>query len=748
MKLFEYKPVDYVDVHNEIPVEWMAGQLKDKQAAFDSQVDAINKTSENLFKLNKGSFSNKLYDDLQNDLQGQLGDITSTLTTKGDIAGSSAKFSNFLRNFSLDERVKTLNKDYDLWKQHQEKLMAHPGAIDMSQYGPQIGENGTTPEQAFRNYNIVLPENSIEELEQTVNKLKPNVSNDGKTFSFYDPVIKQVVQSTDKAQIEKLSAKRIKQLRDDYYANWTNNPKSMYHKIKLSNNNLDLFNKPEGKKMYDDLTEYLQSYAYTEYRDLEDQNPYNNNSRKTSNNDGSNGNGSDSEQTTFIPTIASSYGKGNLLGQVHNSPGEYIGDKAKMDKNLKNLSNEERRLLDKMYMLQGNPSKQAEYDAADREYKAIIEKKKVDTSWQQQIEGKWYNKLNPEAVAKSEQEFNEYLRDEIFGGFGTPEEARKEFEDMYNNREKSYMYQSLKAKHTSPIGFSYTFDDQLEAWRKSKDDIQEKIVPGLKEVNEAYKKYNAYQTTGVSYVVNGSKNKEAASTLFKSLIASGRPPKNMMTDEEVGVDDLPKTLQAYQKQDGSYDFDRMTYEILADDLDGLVFGVHLLDKEGKSHGYEFKLEDTPNVRSYLGQMVPHEKFALEMFTQATESLKKSYRNSSGNFKVERFDGSSDKIDFTKKPIGDGKFQYFVKYNDVNGKEQEKAYNSIKDLIEGETLPLQFFDNQYELAYTELQNAIKNRDTEAYWNAVDKLGVLKAEAENMGKQNPRGQQDPLGIKKKK
>ena len=42
--------------------------------------------------------------------------------------------------------MKTLNKDYDLWKLHQEKLLAHPGAIDMSQYGPQIGENGTTPE--------------------------------------------------------------------------------------------------------------------------------------------------------------------------------------------------------------------------------------------------------------------------------------------------------------------------------------------------------------------------------------------------------------------------------------------------------------------------------------------------------------------------------------------------------------------------------------------------------------------------
>jgi hypothetical protein len=746
MKLFEYKPVDYVDVHNEIPVEWMAGQLKEKQTAFDSQVDALNKTAENNLKLNTGAFGTKMYDELQKDLQGRLTSMTDNLMTRGDVAGTSGEFSKYLRDFSLDPRVKTLNKDYDLWKLHQEELLKHPGAIDMSQYGPQIGENGTTAEQAFRNYNIVLPENSIEELEQTVNKLKPNVSSDGKTFSFYDPVLKKVMQSTDKAQIEKLSADRIKQLRDDYYTNWINNPKSMYHKIKLSNNNLDLFNTPEGKKKYDELTEYLQNYAYTEYRDLEDENPYGGGNGRPPGGGGSGD--SNSEATTFIPTVASSYGKENLLGQVHGNPDENIGEKAAMDKNIKNLNNTERILLDKMYRLQGDPSKQAEYNLADQEYKAIQEKKKIDNSWQQMIEGKWYNKLNPDKVAQAELEFNTYLQEELLGDYGTPQEARKMFEDMYNNREKSYMYQTMKAKHTSPVGFSYTFDEQLEAWYKSKYEIQEKIVPGLKEVNESYKKYNAYQTTGISYVVNGTKNKEAAATLFNSLVASGRPPKDMMTDKKVGIDDLPNVLKAYQKEDGSYDYSRITYEILADDMDGLVFGVHLLDKDGKSHGYEFDLAETPNVRTYLGEMVPHEKIALEMFTQATESLKKSYRNSNGSFNVERFDGSTNKIDFNRKPIGNGQFQYFVKYNDVDGKEREKVYNSIKDVIEGETLPLQFFDKQYELAYTKLQNAIKTRDTQAYWSAIDELGVLKAEAANLGKQTPQGKQDPLGIKNKK
>jgi hypothetical protein len=743
MKLFEYKPVEYVDVHNEIPVEWMAGQLKDKQAAFDSQLDALNKTAENNLKLNTGAFGTKMYEELQKDLQSRLTSMTDNLMTRGDIAGTSGEFSKYLRDFSLDPRVKTLNKDYDLWKLHQEELLKHPGAIDMTQYGPQIGENGTTAEQAFRNYNIVLPENSIAELEQTVARLKPNVSDDGKTFSFYDPVLKKVMKSTDRKEIEDLSITRIKQLRDDYYTNWVNNPKSMYHKIKLSNNNLDIFNQPEGKKKYDELTEYLKNYAYTAVNDLPDQDPYNNRPTKPGGDDGS----SDSESTTFIPTIATTYGKENLLGQVHGNPDENIGEKAAMDKNIKNLNNTERILLDQMYRLQGDPSKKAEYDKADQEYKAIQEKKKVDNSWQQMIEGKWYKKLDPNAVAQADLEFNTYLQEALLGGYGTPQEARKMFEDMYNNREQSYAYQAMKAEHTSPVGFSYTFDDQLEAWYKSKEDIQEKIVPGLKEVNEAYKKYNAYQTTGISYVVNGAKNKEAASTLFNSLVASGRPPKDMMTDKKVGVDDLPNILKAYQKEDGSYDYSRITYEILADDLDGLVFGVHLLDKEGKSHGYEFDLAETPNVRTYLGQMVPHEKIALEMFTQATASLKKSYKNSSGSFNVERFDGSSDKIDFNKKPIGDGKFQYFVEYTDVDGKKREKVYNSINDVIIGETKPLQFFDKQYELAYNKLQTAIINRDTPAYWSAVDELGVLKAEAENMGKRTPQGQQDPLRINKK-
>ena len=731
MKLFEYNPVDYVDVHNEIPAEWMAGQLKESQGAFDNQLDAINKTSENNLKLNRGAFGTNLYDELQKDLQGRLGTMTDNLMTRGDVAGTSGQFSKYLRDFSLDPRVKILNKDYDLWKLHQEELMKHPGAIDMSQYGPQIGENGTTPEQAFRNYNIVLPDNSIEELEQTVNKLKPNVSNDGKTFSFYDPVQRKVVQSTDKAQIEQLSARRIKQLRDDYYTNWKNNPKSMYHKIKLSDNNLELFNTPEGKKKYDELTEYLQNYAYTEYRDLEDQDPYNNNNKPTKPNGGD---GSNSEQAAFIPTMGVAYGRGNALGLIEDQPGEFINDPEEMAKNIATIDKKQTIALRTMYLTQNDPSKKAEYDKADAEWKALEEKKKVDKSWQQYVEKELYNSVPAEEYQKARETEKSWINEHSLdiADFGA-------LSMITGKTKEQLMKEILYDGVTSYSGVDY--EEIPEFLKKAKEWKNQNLPKNMQELLNRYEKYNSYTTTGVSYVINGAKNKAAALTLFNGLVSSQLPPKSMITDKEVPIDELPKTLEAYKKEDGSYDLDRISFEVLADDMDGLVFGVHLLDKENKAHGYEFKLESTPNVREFLGTMLPHEDKILTAFTQATGSLKKSHRQASGAFTLTKFNGEQADIEFIRKPVGDGQFNYKAK---ISGKE----YNSINDLILEESMPTDFLNLRYQEAYIELQTAIKKRDTAAYYSALDKLGQYDAELANTGKPTPQGKQDPLGINKKK
>jgi hypothetical protein len=723
MKLFEYKPVEYVDVHNEIPVEWMAGQLKEKQGAYDNQLDAINKASESNLKLNTGAFGTKLYDELQKDLQGRLTSMTDNLMTRGDVAGASGQFSKYLRDFSLDPRVKTLNKDYDLWKLHQEKLLANPGAIDMSQYGPQIGENGTTPEQAFRNYNIVLPENSIEELEQTVNKLKPNVSDDGKTFSFYDPVRRQVVKSTDKAQIEQLSQQRIKQLRDDYYVNWMNNPKSMYHKIKLSDNNLDLFNTPEGRKKYNELTEYLLNYAYTERRDLEDQDPYSTNSTKPPRGGGDGS--SDSEQAAFIPTMGVAYGRGNALGLIEDQPGSYINDPDSMARNIETIDKKQAIALNIMYMTKNDPSKKAEYDKADADWKALEEKKKVDKSWQQYVEKELYNSVPAGEYAKAREIEKNWINEHSLdiADFGA-------LSMITGKTKEQLMKEILYDGVTTYSGVDY--EDIPEFLQKAKEWRDKNLPANMKELLSRYEKYNAYTTTGVSYVINGAKNKAAALTLFNGLVSSQLPPKSMITDKEVPIDELPQTLEAYKKEDGSYDLDRISFEILADDMDGLVFGVHLLDKENKAHGYEFKLESTPNIREFLGTMLPHEDKILTAFTQATQSLKGSHRQASGAFTLTKFNGEESDIEFIRKPVGNGQFNYKAK---ISGKE----YNSINDLIVEESMPTDFLNIRYQEAYIKLQTAIKKRDTAAYYSALDTIGELDAVEANMGKPTSQGKQ---------
>jgi len=731
MKLFEYKPVEYVDVHNEIPVEWMGAQLKEKQAAYDSQLDAINKTSENNLKLNKGSFSTNLYDEVQKDLQSKLGTMTDNLMTRGDVAGTSGQFSKYLRDFSLDPRIKTLDKDYSLWKLHQEELLKHPGAIDMTQYGPQIGENGTTPEQAFRNYNLVLPENSVAELEQTVTRLKPNVSDDGKTFSFYDPVLKKVMKSTDKAQIEDLSAKRIKQLIDDYYTNWMNNPKSMYHKIKLSDNNLEIFNQPEGRKKYNELTKYLLNYAYTERRDLEDQDPYNSNNGRTPS---GGGNGSDSEQAAFIPTMGVAYGRGNALGLIEDQPDNFINDPDEMAKNLATIDNKQRIALNTMYLTKDDPSKKAEYDKADADWKALEEKKKVDKSWQQYVEKELYNSVPAGEYAKAREVEKSWINEHSLdiADFGAL--------SMLTGKTKDQLMNDILYKGINTYS-GVDYEEIPEFLQKAKEWRDKNLPPNMKELLSRYEKYNAYTTTGVSYVINGVKNKAAALTLFNGLVSSQLPPKSMITDQEVPIDELPKTLEAYKKEDGSYDLDRISFEVLADDMDGLVFGVHLLDKDNKAHGYEFKLESTPNVREFLGTMLPHEDKILTAFTQATASLKGSHRQASGAFRLTKFNGKESDIEFIRKPIGKGQFNYKAKISGIE-------YNSINDLILGESMPTDFLNLRYQEAYIELQTAIKNRDTAAYYKALDKIGEYDADLANTGKPTPQGKQDPLGIKNNK
>jgi hypothetical protein len=733
MKLFEYKPTEYVDVYPDLPLEWMQKEIDKTQTKYDAKLGAVNDLNKQFADMQAGAQTQEELKAVNDLYSKKINDMVTGLTGTGYIPQTSADLAKFITDVAIDPKVKQIKDDRAAYEIYLKNKLdpQYAGAYDKMQDWDKAKHGND-----LSYYNLIPAENSIAELEQTVNKLKPNSTDGGKTFSFYDPITDKVVQSTDKFKIEELSAKRIKQLRDNYYLNWVNNPKSLFHKTKLSKNNLDIYNTPEGKKIYDDLTEYLQSYAYTDYQDIPDANPYNSNSTKPTKPGGDN---SPETPTTFIPQTTSPYGRQYTLGEVYNKPGTFLTDPDAMAKNLANLDNDALLAARNMQLFKDDPTKKAEYDKALATYTAVKERKKIDESWQRIVEGDYYGKIKSADFAAAnaiEQKWIDEHQQQI-ADFGALSLLYKKPISQIKN---DILYNGV----TTYGGVNY---DKVEKFLKDAKDFRNKSLTGdMKAVFDRYQKYNGYETTGTSYIVNGAKNKEAAAALFNVLVSSGKIPKNIMTDKQANEGDLTDALKAYKTANG-YDYGRISYEILADDMDGLVFVQHLLDEDGKSRGFEWKLEDTPNVREFLGEILPHESAILQQFTEATQSLKGSHRQSKGSFDVQRFDGSSDDIDFNRRPVGDGQFEYFIKYTDTTGVEQERVYPSINKMIIGESLPKKLNDQLFMQAYTNLQNAINSRDLNSYQKALIEIGELKAERANAGKQNPKGQQDPLGVKKK-
>jgi hypothetical protein len=740
MKLFEYKPTEYVDVYPNLPLEWMQKEIDKTQTKYDTKLGAVNDLNKQFADMQAGAQTQEELKAVNDLYSKKINDMVTGLTGTGYIPQTSAELAKFITDVSIDPKVKQIKDDraaYEIYLKNKLNPQ-YAGAYDMMQHWDKA-KHGY--DLSF--YNLLPEENSVAELEQTVNKLKPNSTDGGKTFSFYDPIEKRMVQSTDKYKIEELSAERIKKLRGDYYTNWVKNPKSLFHKTKLSKNNLDIYNTPEGKKIYDDLTEYLQSYAYTDYQDLQDENPYNNNNRPTK--PGGDGTTNPEAQATFIPELSQPYGEENGLGLIHNNQNEYVNSQYSMDENLKNIDQENLIIARQMAVIKNDPNKKAEYDQLLGKYMQNNERKNIDIAWRKYIEKELYG------VVSSKQDL---INAEIatFGNQpGFPEVTKENYGVDYTFVRKGNRYYLKYLKGVpgmfgmvKPPGYELEIGDVTTRLKGAGPrTLEEKLLanlpPDQQEVYKRYQTYNASSTTGKSYVVNGPKNKEAAIAIFNGLQSSGRPPKNTMTDKEVSIDELPRVMEAYKTANG-YDLNRISYEILADEKDGLVFVTHLTDSEGKAQGFEWRLEDTPNIRELLGIMLPHQAQLLTAFTEATETLNKSHRRSSGSFKVERYDGTSEKIEFERKPIGDGKFIY-------QAKKSGEYHSSIDDLIRDESMPINFISDRFKDAYSRLQTAIKNRNTDSYNDAVYEIETLKAVSANMGKQNPRGQLDPLGVKKK-
>jgi hypothetical protein len=666
MKLFEYKPTEYVDVNPDLPLEFMQTQVTNAQNKYDAQNKAINETAANFMKLNPGLFTREEYERIKDKYTTQIENLTGELSKYGDVASIVPQYSKLVSDISFDPSIKALNQDYLAYQEHLKFMAENPNAIDLSAEGPQYSADQPLDLSRYRG---VKPEDSIKEIRDVILKdFKPNKDVVTNKWHITDPRDGSVITGSTEQEVTELAAPRIAQAFEDYYPAWVANTtgKAEYDMRRLSNNDLSVYqDEAKGRELYNKLWEPYKQAAYRQVSQQQQQVTGGANAGKA-------------PATTPPPqppdispqSTTEQYGY-NQLGSIYGDPDNAsINSYETMNKHLTNLQDAKNKLFAQANLLNAKGDKIGA-DASMVKWHALDERFKVDHAWKKAIEAELYGKIEPKAHANAVIKANTFLQKELLGDYGTPEEAKKMFDDMYTNRDNSYMYQTMAAKHTSPVGFSYTFDEQLDAWKKEYDKIYMDSVPGGKEIVEKYKKYLDFSTSGHSYIVGEDTRKEV-DVLALSLFNSGKKPKDPLTDKEINsFPEFQKQLFSHKKDDGSYLFDHFSYEVLMDEKDGPVLIVTGIDPSGKNNIVEYDLKDTPNIRALLGKLSPKEAVINSSFIEATQTMKAG-NNRKGDFSIGRVGGKTDKHEFTKMPVGDGKFMY----KDAEGTLHDNLYALI------------------------------------------------------------------------
>ena len=118
MKLFDYKPIEYVDVNPDLPLEFMQSQVTNAQNKYDAQTKAINETAANFMKLNPGLYTREEYERIKNKYTAQIENLTGELSKYGDVASIVPQYSKLVSDISFDPGIKSLNQDYLAYQEH------------------------------------------------------------------------------------------------------------------------------------------------------------------------------------------------------------------------------------------------------------------------------------------------------------------------------------------------------------------------------------------------------------------------------------------------------------------------------------------------------------------------------------------------------------------------------------------------------------------------------------------------------
>jgi hypothetical protein len=740
MRFYQYKPAEYVNVHPDIPLEWMQGQVNTAQKRYDLQKEAVDKATENWLNVKYGELGKAEYDRLKQQYEGRFTSINDMLNV-GNVMGASKDFSNLIRETAMDPGLKNLQEEYKAYSEYQKNLLnpEFAGSVNPLPYaiqaGLQMGEE-LPLSQALQYYQLAKPQNSLEDVEKTIQSFKPSTV-DGVTWTIKDPLTGQTITGSE-GDIKGVFEERLRQTLDSYYNNWVISGKSLNDKRRiLQEEGLDpikdmgVFNTPQGKQLYDKYSKFLLGYAYQEKIPPPDQTTTG--GTKAGTKTGT----TQDDKPTINPITATTYGYRNGNGSIFNKVNNNgtvepvnLDSREGYDLSIEYLLDERESLIAEMENLRKSGGSVEEKKALDEKIKQNERMSNILANEQKSIEANLY--LTPTDTVKIE---------------AAKQQANREWLNVQSQRTDSKVGESIKI---TPAEKSKWIDNKvLEIL--GKDSLEGKLI-------ERYNQYNNdYLTSGKAYMLLGTDNIKLLTGIMQNFQNKTIKYKDPLTDQETNIDDINAIIP--KNEDGVPDYERLSYEMLLDERDGPVLVIHGVDEENKSKAYEVRLENFGNVRQFFANILtPEEQAYMTKFVEATQSIKASENKNMGSFNVNRFDGSTNEIDFNREKIGGGKYAYRVE-NSSDGT-KGKIYGSMEEMIYGEILPYSMEDTTIKQNYEKMMAAVKRND---YQTASEQMAIInklmtdsqlqKAKASSksespttLGKQNPQTNSNPLGLGK--
>lgn len=772
MRFYQYKPAEYVNVHPDIPLEWMQGQVNTAQKRYDLQKEAVDKATENWLNVKYGELGKAEYDRLKQQYEGRFTSVNDMLNV-GNVMGASKDFSNLIRETAMDPGLKNLQEEYKAYSEYQKNVVnpEFAGSVNPLPYaiqaGLQMGEE-LPLSQALQYYQLAKPQNSLEDIEKTVQSLKASTI-DGKNWTINDPLTGQPLVSGDEEYVKGVSKARIKETLDSYYNNWVISGKSLNDKRRiLQEEGLDpikdmgIFNTPQGKQLYDKYSNFLLGYAYEEKTPITPQ--ITTGSTKAGAKTGS---GDDTTNKRII--TSTSYGRGNN-GYVINLDGSKSDVKLDSREAYNMHRNNLKTLIeDRQNKFYAAPVNSEERKVLNKELQAYINLLNISTTEQQGLEGDLFGKdLDPATMAKAKETAKTALQnatltmqnDPNSKWFGGPFAVLGQAVSNIIGEIPEGIIQAIMTGNSDFLAMPFnTTKENADLYLKEFEKEWKKALDGTPEgkLFYNYNKYLANQSDGKSYGVTDPTSKTQISDLVQSLFnkdVSGKL-KNTITNARLNDKELDEIIP---EKDGKRDFSNLSYEILLDEDDGPVLVIHGRDGDGKTKGVEVPVSMFGNTGEFFSTMLTADeaKYAT-LFTEASRSLATG-TGQVGDFTVTTFTGDKT-VNFAKTKLGDGRYGYTV-FDSSDGT-TDKVYGSMEEMIYGEILPYTLEDNIVKMNYDKMMAAIKRND---YQTASDQMAIInkymiqleqsRASSKSttstppttLGKQNPQTSSNPLGLGK--